>query len=97
MFTYLIGREKSATDQPLKKISGDYYGKKVVCKQDILPLKPAANYSQASFIYVVYCLFMKSTVIPLGLVSLLMPHLSCRTRCHELFEKVAIGRFFENE
>ena len=30
MFTYLIGREKSATDQPLKKISADYYGKKVV-------------------------------------------------------------------
>ena len=65
-----------------------------VCKQDILSLKPAANYSQASFIFVVYCLFMKSTFIPLELVSLLMPHLSCRTRYHELFEKVAIGRFF---
>lgn len=26
VFTYLVGREKSATDQPLKKISADYYG-----------------------------------------------------------------------
>lgn len=26
VFTYLVGREKSATDQPLKKISAEYYG-----------------------------------------------------------------------
>ncbi|XP_015750240.1 PREDICTED: voltage-dependent calcium channel subunit alpha-2/delta-1-like [Acropora digitifera] len=29
VFTYLVGREKSATDQPLKQISAEYYGKKV--------------------------------------------------------------------
>ena len=27
MFTYLVGREKSSTDQPLKKISSDYKGR----------------------------------------------------------------------
>ena len=56
MFTYLIGREKSATDQPLKKISGDYYGKKIV--EAFMDLQTRYFASGTSFVHLCSLLFV---------------------------------------